>query len=97
MTGLVLSNNQLTGTIPTLVGTLTNLQLLDFSSNKLNGTIPTELGLLSNLNGLLLEANYFTGEVPIELCNDPLQQFVLCSDCGPSSTREGNYLIINIT
>ncbi|MBC6478803.1 MAG: leucine-rich repeat domain-containing protein [Hormoscilla sp. GM7CHS1pb] len=40
MTKLRLHNNGLTGTIPTELGELTNLQTLGLSKNNLTGTIP---------------------------------------------------------
>jgi Leucine-rich repeat (LRR) protein len=46
------SSNNLTGTIPTELGNLSNLTRLYLSSNELTGTIPTELGNLSNLTTL---------------------------------------------
>lgn len=46
--------NQLTGTIPSLVGQLTAMQRLSIEGNELVGTIPSELGFLSRLNTLSL-------------------------------------------
>ena len=40
---LSLSANNLTGTIPTELGLLSNLESLDMSSNQLIGTVPTSL------------------------------------------------------
>jgi hypothetical protein len=53
----------LTSTIPTVVGTLTNLVFLDFDFNNLTGSLPTELFLLTNLNQLDLNNNQLTGNV----------------------------------
>ena len=47
--GLSLRENQLTGTIPTELVSLSNLTELSLGRNQLTGTIPTELGSLSNL------------------------------------------------
>ena len=52
--GLVLGRNQLTGEIPTGLGSLSNLTVLSLSSNQLTGEIPAELGNLSNLTVLSL-------------------------------------------
>ena len=42
-------NNQLTGKIPSEVGSMTEMHFLDLSNNTLSGEIPTETGLLSAL------------------------------------------------
>ena len=61
VTGLSLSNNNLTGTIPDSTGLLTALQSLDFSKDKLSGPIPSAIGRLQALKTLNLSANSFTG------------------------------------
>ena len=50
--GLYLLANNLTGTIPTELGLLSNLEYLDLYSNQLNGTLPTSLASLSLLSKL---------------------------------------------
>ncbi|KAF9590777.1 hypothetical protein IFM89_038369 [Coptis chinensis] len=50
--------------MPSTLGTLYNLTLLDLSYNKLNGSIPKELGDLSQLKWLRLSGNSITGELP---------------------------------
>mmetsp|Transcript_18189 Transcript_18189/g.32971 ORF Transcript_18189/g.32971 Transcript_18189/m.32971 type:complete len:171 (-) Transcript_18189:571-1083(-) len=52
ITELRLSFNNLIGTIPTELGLLSNVEVIDLYFNDLTGTIPTELGLLSNLQRL---------------------------------------------
>ena len=69
ITGIVLSNNQLTGGIPTELGNLTNLEYLGLSSNQLTGPMPPELGDLNNLRWLHLSQNQLTGGIPTELGN----------------------------
>ena len=69
VTGLSLGGNQLTGTIPTELGSLSNLRWLSLWGNQLTGTIPTELGSLSNLERLYLGGNQLTGAIPTELDN----------------------------
>ena len=64
---LVLKNNQLTGTIPSELGGLTNLQGLALDNNLLTGTIPAALDRLSKLQGLALNNNQLTGTIPPEL------------------------------
>lgn len=83
-------NDGLTGTIPTEIGLMTSLEILDLSSTTLlTGTIPTELGLLSNLRSVDLGFSALTGAVPSELCTvsaDPsLFLDTLIVDCGASA------------
>jgi len=47
-----LSSNQLSGTIPSTIGSLTNLQELYFPTNQLSGTIPSSIISLTNLYSL---------------------------------------------
>ena len=67
ITELGLDSNQLTGTIPSKLGSLTNLQRLHLSRNQLTGTIPSKLGSLTNLRELHLSSNRLTGTIPSEL------------------------------
>ena len=65
--GLFLTDNQLTGQIPSGLGSLTNLESLYLNYNQLTGEIPSELGRLTNLTALRLDGNQLTGEIPAEL------------------------------
>ena len=67
VTNLDLNDNQLSGTIPTQLGNLANLEELLLTRNQLTGTIPAELGSLANLEWLRLNNNQLTGEIPAEL------------------------------
>ena len=67
VTSLTLDSNQLTGEIPTDLGSLSNLTGLRLDSNQLTGEIPPELCDLSNLTSLWLGGNQLTGEIPPEL------------------------------
>lgn len=67
ITSIVLSGNNLSGTIPSGMGTLTNLTNLDLGSNQLTGGIPTEIGNLSSLTHLHLNTNQLTGTIPTQL------------------------------
>ena len=69
VTGLDLHANNLSGTIPTQLGNLTELILLLLHANNLSGTIPTQLGNLTNLEFLTLEENQLEGAIPTELGN----------------------------
>ena len=67
VTVLYLAYNQLTGSIPAELGSLTHLTDLYLASNQLTGSIPAELGSLANLSSLNLYANQLTGSIPLQL------------------------------
>ena len=60
----MLSDNQLSGEIPSELGSLTDLWWLYLSDNRLSGEIPMELGSLSNLRELELSDNQLSGCIP---------------------------------
>ena len=64
---LVLIQRGLSGRLPTELGRLSNLSLLQLSSNELRGGIPAELGSLGRLELLILADNELSGEIPPEL------------------------------
>ena len=64
---LHLGGNDLTGPIPTELGSLADLESLLLGGNDLTGPIPTELGSLADLESLLLGGNDLTGPIPTEL------------------------------
>ncbi|KAI3675117.1 hypothetical protein L1987_84701 [Smallanthus sonchifolius] len=58
------SNNNLTGKIPSLICEMKSLRFLDLSSNKMTGSLPPCLENLSNsLSALILKRNNFHGPV----------------------------------
>ncbi|KAK9664819.1 hypothetical protein RND81_14G070700 [Saponaria officinalis] len=61
--------NPISGTIPTGISNLINLETLDMSSSEFTGTIPSELGKLRNLEWLALDSNRLTGIIPSSLGN----------------------------
>ncbi|KAK3232828.1 hypothetical protein CYMTET_56852 [Cymbomonas tetramitiformis] len=63
---LHLLDASLTGTIPTEIGRLTELQILDLRANSLTTTLPSEMGLLSSLISLSVAHNQLAGTIPSE-------------------------------
>ena len=67
----------LSGEIPSEIGNMTNLTVLDLGSggrcqprwNSFSGEIPPEIGNLTNLTQLYLHQNQLTGEIPSEIGN----------------------------
>lgn len=55
------------GTLPSSLGQLSGLTLLDFRSNLLRGSLPPEIGQLSQLEGLTLSHNQLSGTIPFQL------------------------------
>ena len=64
VTVLNLPRCQLTGTIPSQLGSLTSIEYLDLDSNSLTGTIPSQLGYMTSMTLLLLYSNNLTGTIP---------------------------------
>jgi hypothetical protein len=60
--------NHLTGGIPPLLSSCTNLLSVKVEGNQLSAPIPTSLGSLTNLEVFYLFANNFTGSMPEEIC-----------------------------
>uniref|UniRef100_A0A0E0KV86 non-specific serine/threonine protein kinase n=1 Tax=Oryza punctata TaxID=4537 RepID=A0A0E0KV86_ORYPU len=90
LTHLNLSQNLLTGPIPSFIGELTAMQYIltffsteharTFGTNALSGSIPRELGSLTNLISLGFGSNNFSGSLPSELGNlDKLEQLYIDS------------------
>ncbi|GAB3997854.1 hypothetical protein GCM10028807_43980 [Spirosoma daeguense] len=67
VTGLYLIDNNLTGSIPTSLSALTNLNHLDLQTNRLSGPIPASLGTLTSLTLIILGQNQLTGSIPASL------------------------------
>ena len=93
ITELALRSEGLRGSIPSELGSLTELTLLVLFDNQLGGQIPTELGSLSNLRALVLSDNKLTGEIPSELGTLSKLQFLNLSNnqlTGAIPTELGN-------
>ena len=69
VTSLELDSNNLTGTIPTEVGSLSSLTVLRLGGNQLTGAVPAQLSNLAKLTILGLGDNQLTGPVPSQLGN----------------------------
>ncbi len=67
VTELSLSENDLSGTLPPVLGDLAQLRRLVLTDNRLTGPIPPELGQLSQLTRLDLHRNRLNGTIPTEL------------------------------
>jgi Leucine-rich repeat (LRR) protein len=57
------------GSIPSSMGKLSNLLLLDLHQNFLNGTLPESLGHLTQLQYLILNDNYLSSTIPLSFRN----------------------------
>jgi Leucine-rich repeat (LRR) protein len=64
---LSLKGTQRNGPIPTWIGSLEKLVLLDLDHNDLSGPIPSEIGLLKELEFVLLNRNQLMGAIPEDL------------------------------
>jgi Leucine-rich repeat (LRR) protein len=64
---LRLPYNQFSGSVPPMIGALTNLHFLDMSNNAFDEPLPTDIGNLSALEVLLFHATYTEGPLPSEI------------------------------
>ena len=64
-----LSDKDLSGTIPSTIGNITELKTLVLASNSLSGNIPDEICNLKKLENLDLSENNLTGNIPSEIGN----------------------------
>lgn len=67
MESLDLSNNALSGGLPSDLGNWGRLKLLNLARNKLSGPLPNELSKLTVLEYLNLSHNNFNGQIPVGL------------------------------
>ncbi|GKC39363.1 leucine-rich repeat protein [Tanacetum coccineum] len=61
---LSLGINQLSGSLPSSIGSLVGLTTLDLTANQFKGKIPTTIGKLQKLQLLALFSNQFSGPIP---------------------------------
>ncbi|KAL1802040.1 hypothetical protein ACET3Z_030687 [Daucus carota] len=69
MEQLNLSNNQISGSLPTSLSNFSNLQILQLDGNKFTGSIPSSFGEFQHLSKLDLKLNSFTSQIPPEIGN----------------------------
>ena len=62
-----LEGNHLEGTLPTTMGSWTDLGFLLLNGNDLTGSIPSEIGLMKGLEEISLYENKLGGSIPSEL------------------------------
>ncbi|CAL1358623.1 unnamed protein product [Linum trigynum] len=74
---LRIGGNKISGSIPSGIQNLINMQLFDASRNSLSGSIPTSIGKLQSLESLDLGHNKISGSVPSSIGN--LTRLVLLS------------------
>lgn len=91
---LDVSNNKLTGALPSQIGNLTNLKTLDASDNQMTG-VPAEVRMLRDLQVLDLSNNRITG-LPMEL-GDLTQLKVLDLRGNPYSTQDLDAIAAKLT
>lgn len=65
----VYTGNNLQGVIPTTIGNLSCLRVLNVGGNQLSGSLPTEIGELTNLVWLIGSTNQFSGAIPSSIGN----------------------------
>jgi Leucine-rich repeat (LRR) protein len=62
-----LSSFNMVGVLPSSLGSLTSMQMVDFMNNTLHGGIPAAFGEMGNLSCLNLGYNQLTGTIPRQL------------------------------
>lgn len=67
VTGLDLTGNHLSGSIPPELESLPNLTRLYLGNNQLTGSIPPEFGSLTKLTDMYLYSNQISGVIPTQL------------------------------
>ncbi|KAM7505315.1 hypothetical protein LguiB_004219 [Lonicera macranthoides] len=93
LTYIDLGLNELNGTIPPEIGTLSKLKYLDLSYNLFSGIIPSEICLLRNLETLHLGENQLIGPIPREIGQlNSLSELALSKNFleGPIPSSMGN-------
>ncbi|KAL3505091.1 hypothetical protein ACH5RR_034932 [Cinchona calisaya] len=66
---IYMGGNRIYGSIPSSIGQLRGLELLDMSYGSISGEIPLEIGKLEELRVLVLAGNHLSGKIPNSLGN----------------------------
>jgi Leucine-rich repeat (LRR) protein len=75
-----LYDNNLSGPLPSEIGSFPYLQELHLTSNNLTGTLPTQIGQLKNLEILYLTQNNLSGELPAEIGQLTNIKYISCGN-----------------
>lgn len=75
-----MSDNHLTGPIPSCIGDMTDLTSLYLSRNQMSGTLPSSVGDLRKLTLIDVSSNGFYGTVPSSIADweNVMVEFSLC-------------------
>ncbi|KAJ1276009.1 hypothetical protein BS78_05G181000, partial [Paspalum vaginatum] len=87
---LDLSNNSLSGQIPSFMQNCLELHVLDLSRNTFSGRIPEWIGKLMGLQFLRLSQNIFSGDIPVNITNLECLQYIDISDNSMSGSLPGD-------
>jgi Leucine-rich repeat (LRR) protein len=60
-------SNEISGSLPSQIGLLTNLVSIDMNTNQLSGALPTALGSLINVKYFDLSNNVLSGSIPLAI------------------------------
>ncbi|KGN60316.1 probably inactive leucine-rich repeat receptor-like protein kinase At2g25790 [Cucumis sativus] len=74
------SGNELSGSLPENIGSLSELMELNLSNNNLGGGIPNEISSCKKLVSLDLSHNQLSGEIPVILTQIPVLSFLDLSE-----------------
>ncbi|KAM0840376.1 hypothetical protein ACQ4PT_059708 [Festuca glaucescens] len=72
--GVAVAGKNVSGYIPSELGSLLFLRRLNLHDNRLTGAIPAALSNASSLHSVFLYNNALTGKLPVALCNIPRLQ-----------------------
>jgi len=64
-------NENIKGTIPKDIGTVTSLKSFSVAECSISGTIPSEIGLLTGMVQMWLHENQLTGKIPMSIADLP--------------------------
>uniref|UniRef100_A0A0E0MEV0 Protein kinase domain-containing protein n=1 Tax=Oryza punctata TaxID=4537 RepID=A0A0E0MEV0_ORYPU len=78
--GVAVAGKNLSGYVPSVLGSLALLRRLNLHGNRLSGTVPPALANATSLHSLFLYGNNLTGGLPPELCHLPRLQNLDLSD-----------------